>query len=133
MKIQITDLRQTILKYFIAAVWLVNGLLCKVLNLVPRHEQIVAGILGSEYSRQLTVLIGVSEIMMAVWVLSAIKSKVNAILQITIVATMNIIEFILVPELLLWGRFNSLFALLFIVIVYYNEFVLNSKIKSQIS
>ncbi len=29
------------LSILIAAVWLVNGLVCKVLNLVPRHEQIV--------------------------------------------------------------------------------------------
>jgi hypothetical protein len=30
----------------IALVWLANGLLCKVLGLVPRHEAIVARILG---------------------------------------------------------------------------------------
>jgi hypothetical protein len=27
-----------LLNYLIAAVWLVNGLFCKVLNLVPRHD-----------------------------------------------------------------------------------------------
>jgi hypothetical protein len=37
---------------------------------------------------------------------------------------MNVMEFVLVPYLLVFGRFNSLFALLFIGIVYYNEFVL---------
>ena len=35
-----------VLHYLIAAVWLANGLFCKVLNLVPRHQQIVARILG---------------------------------------------------------------------------------------
>ncbi len=116
------------LTLIISVVWLANGLFCKVLNLVPRHEQIVARILGEDYSRPLTTLIGLSEVVMAVWVLSKFKSKFNAIAQILVVAVMNTLEFILVPDLLLWGRLNSLFALLFIGLVYYNEFVLNKKL-----
>lgn len=38
-----------ILTYLIAAVSLINGLFCKVLNLVPRHRQIVAEILGEDH------------------------------------------------------------------------------------
>ncbi len=116
-----------ILTYCIAAVWIANGLFCKVLNLVPRHEQIVARILGNDHSKLLTMLIGLSEIIMAVWILSAYKRKFNAIVQITVVATMNTLEFILVPDLLLWGRLNSLFAFIFILVVYCNEFYLNKK------
>lgn len=119
------------LTILISVVWLANGLFCKVLNLVPRHEQIVARILGEDYSRPLTILIGLSEVLMAVWVLSKFKSKLNAITQILVVVTMNTLEFILVPDLLLWGRLNSLFALLFISLVYYNEFVLNKKLIQQ--
>ncbi|MDG1793740.1 MAG: DoxX-like family protein [Flavobacteriaceae bacterium] len=120
-----------ILTLLISVVWLANGLFCKVLNLVPRQEQIVARILGEDYSRPLTFLIGLSEVLMAIWVLSKFKSKLNAITQILIVVTMNTLEFILVPDLLLWGRLNSLFALLFIGLVYYNEFVLNKKLIQQ--
>lgn len=116
-----------ILTYCIATTWIANGLFCKVLNLVPRHEQIVAGILGDDHSRLLTILIGLSEIIMAVWILSAYKTKLNAIAQIAVVATMNTLEFILVPDLLLWGKLNSLFAFVFILVVYYNEFHLNNK------
>ena len=116
-----------ILTYCIATVWIANGLFCKVLNLVPRHEQIVARILGDEHARLLTILIGISEIIMAVWILSAYKTKLNAIAQIVVVATMNILEFILVPDLLLWGKLNSMFALIFILVVYFNEFYLNKK------
>ena len=116
----------------IASVWLANGLFCKVLNLVPRHEQIVARILGDDYSRSLTILIGLSEIVVAIWVLTRFKTKFNAIAQIAVVATMNILEFILVPDLLLWGRLNLVFALLFIGLVYYNEFVLNKNLNLQI-
>ena len=117
-----------ILTFCIATVWIVNGLFCKVLNVVPRHEQIVARILGDDYSRFLTVLIGLSEIAMAIWVISKFKSRFNAITQIIIVGIMNVLEFILVPDLLLWGKLNSLFALLFITVVYFNEFYLNKKI-----
>ena len=113
--------------YCIATVWIANGLFCKVLNLTPRHEQIVAGILGDDHSRLLTILIGLSEIIMAVWILSGYKTKLNAIAQITIVATMNTLEFILVPDLLLLGKLNSLFAFIFILVVYFNEFYLNKK------
>lgn len=116
-----------VLTYFIATVWIVNGLFCKALNLIPRHEQIVARILGDDHSRLLTILIGLSEIIMAGWILSAFKAKVNAIAQIVVVATMNILEFILVPDLLLWGKLNSLFAFIFIIVVYFNEFYLNKK------
>ena len=116
-----------ILTYFIAAVWIANGLFCKVLNLVPRHEQIVARILGDDYSRPLTIIIGLSEIIMAVWILSGYKTRLNAIAQITVVATMNTLEFILVPDLLIWGKLNSLFAFIFILVVYYNEIYFNKK------
>jgi len=102
-----------------------------VLNLAPRHEQIVAKILSNEYSKQLTVLIGFSEIIMAIWILTKFKSKLNAIIQMTVVAVMNVIEFIVVPDLLLWGRLNIVFAFMFIGLVYYNEFVLNKKLNLQ--
>lgn len=119
----------TLLTLLIATVWLANGLLCKVLNLVPRHELIVARILGNSYARPLTILIGLSEIIMAIWTLTKFQSKLNAIAQMAIVATMNVIEFMLAPDLLLWGKFNAFFPFLFILLVYYNEFVLNKQLK----
>lgn len=108
-------------------VWIVNGLFCKVLHFVPRHEQIVARILGNDYSRPLTIAIGISEIFMALWILSRYKTRLNAIAQIAIVVAMNTIEFFLAPDLLLWGKLNAVFAFLFILIVFYNEFYLNKK------
>jgi len=116
-----------ILTYCIATIWLLNGLVCKVLNFVPRHEQIVARILGNNHSHILTIIIGISEITMSIWILSKIKSRLNAITQIAVVATMNTIEFILAPDLLLWGKLNALFAFVLILIIYFNEFYLNKK------
>ena len=114
----------------IAMVWLVNGLLCKLLNLVPRHEMIVARILGNSHADLFTKLIGAAETLMAIWILSRIKPRLNSIFQIVIIAVMNCIEFVLAPDLLLWGRFNAAFALLFIIFIYYNEFKLKGNLKS---
>tara|TARA_B100000482_G_C12506571_1_gene258776 strand:+ start:324 stop:716 length:393 start_codon:yes stop_codon:yes gene_type:complete len=117
--------------YFIACVWFINGFICKVLNFVPRHEEIVGNILSNNFSRPITFMIGVSEIIMGIWILLRFKSKLNAIVQITVIAIMNLLEFILTPDLLLWGKFNSVFALIFIGIVYWNEFILNKNPKIQ--
>ena len=116
-----------LLNYFIATVWIVNGLFCKVLNLVPRHQKIVGQILGDYYSRTLTILIGLSEMGMAIWILSGLWIRLNAVTQILVIATMNILEFVLVPDLLMLGKANSIFAFLFILLIYYNEFHLNKK------
>ena len=124
--------KQKILTFIIATVWIMNGLICKVLNLVPRHQEIVERILGDTNSRIITIIIGAFEILMAIWILSNYKSKLNAIIQMAVVSIMNIIEFILVPDLLLWGKFNSLFALLFIILVYYTNFKTN-KLNAVIS
>ena len=107
MKINIIKL---ILTAFICLVWFVNGLFCKILNLVPRHQEIVGRILGEEYSWLFTKAIGIAEMLMVVWIVSKIRSRFCAIFQIAIVGTMNLIEFILVPDLLLFGRMNIVFA-----------------------
>lgn len=110
----------------ITLAWFINGLFCKVLNYVPRHRMIVARILGETHAPILTTAIGLSEILMAIWIVSGIKSRWCALLQMCMVAVMNILEFILVPDLLLFGRFNAVFATMFIVAVYINEFVLHN-------
>ena len=116
-----------IVTFGISLVWIVNGLFCKLLNLVPRHGQIVARILSEKYSYLLTPLIGVLEIGMAIWILLGYKSKLNAVVQILIVAAMNLIEFTFAVDLLLWGKLNLFFAFLFILVVYINEFHLNKQ------
>jgi hypothetical protein len=123
--------KHLLLNYFIASVWLVNGFFCKLLNLVPRHQEIVAGILGNNHSGILTTLIGLSEILMAAWILSRIKARLNAIIQMIVIGSMNILEFLLVPELLLWGKVNAVFAFLFMLLIYYNEFYLNKRLALQ--
>lgn len=116
-----------VINCLIAAVWLVNGLFCKVLNLVPRHREIVGRILETSHAALLTTLIGLLEIIMAIWIVSRVQSKLNAVVQMLLVATMNTLEFILVPDMLLWGKLNSLFAFIFILVIYCNEFIWGRK------
>lgn len=115
---------RTVLKILISLVWLVNGLFCKVLNFVPRHELIVGRILGTEYAPILTKTIGVLEILMFIWILSGIKSRLCSIAQILIVLTMNLIEFFVAPDLLLFGKANLLVALAFTGVLVVYEFIL---------
>src|ERR1044071_9884407 len=104
-----------LLSILIAAVWLGNGLYCKVLNFVPRHRAIVARILGERHASVITKLIGFAEIGMTLWVLSGIYPMVNTATQIFIVALMNVLEYFIAPDLLLFGRRNAVAALLFIL------------------
>ena len=125
------NLLHRIITFLIAFVWLANGLYCKVLNAVPRHQQIVAEILGTKHAPLFIQLIGAAEIVMAVWIIIGFKSRLCAVVQIAVVASMNLLEFLLVPQLLLFGKWNALFALLFILIVYIQTFVLPKRKTSQ--
>jgi hypothetical protein len=104
-------------------VWGVNGLICKVLDIVPRHRQIVGRILSEEHALALTRIIGFSEVLMALWIISGWKWRISATVQIIVVATMNIIEFSLAPDLLLFGRWNALVALSYCTVVFYAGFI----------
>ena len=118
-----------ILNYLIALVWLVNGLFCKILNLVPRHEQIVSRILGNSFAECFTKTIGLLEVLMAVWILSRFKPHLNAIAQAVIILTMNILEFKLVPDLLLWGKANLFFSMLFVALILINDFFVMNRLE----
>ncbi len=105
-----------------ASVWLVNGFICKVIHLVPRHEAIVARILGEEHAGLVTKWIGIGEIAIGLWVLGGKYKRLNAVTQILLILAMNVIEFFLAPDLLLWGRLNLLFAFLFVGLIGWMEF-----------
>jgi len=116
-----------VLNILISLVWLINGLYAKVLGYVPRHREIVARILGEDISFAAVKVIGVLEICMFIWVISGKYSRLNAIFQIAIVMTMNIMEFIIAPDLLLFGKLNIVIAFLFSSLVYYNEFIIKKQ------
>ena len=92
----------------------------------------VGRILNLENPRFFTILIGLSEMIKALWIVSRFQSKLNAIAQIFIIGLMNILEFILVPDLLLWGKLNIIFAFLFVLCIYYKEFILKKQIENAV-
>ncbi len=106
----------------IALVWLGNGLFAKVLGFVPRHEDIVARILGSSHAHSLTVAIGLTEVVMFAWVLTGWRVRLNAVLQMIVVMAMNVLEFFLARDLLLCGGLNIVFASGFVGVVYWYAF-----------
>lgn len=114
------------LVYFIALVWFINGLYCKVLNLVPRHQQIVEQISPFNNTNKFTIIIGCLEVVLAIWIISDYKPKLQAIIQIITVFTMNAIEFFVVPDILLWGKFNFIIALGFISLIHFTYFIYNT-------
>ncbi len=119
------------LTYSVSLVWLINGMYCKVLNHVPRHQEIVGSILGQEHAGLFTVLIGTAEVLMAAWVFSRKYSQLCALAQIIIIACMNALEFFLVPDLLMWGKWNAAFALLLILVIWLNEFVVKPRVHNN--
>ena len=116
---------KNILTIGIALIWLINGLFCKLLDLVPRHQLIVSRILGEEYSGISTKVIGISEILIFVWIISRIKPRLCALTQIIVIAAMNILEFLLVPDILLFGKLNIVLAAVLIVVIFINEFLIS--------
>ena len=111
----------------IAAVWIGFGLFAKVLGLVPRHEEIVGRILGEAWAGPITVAIGAGEVLLGLWVASAVWSRLCAIVQIALLAGMNLLEIALAPDLLLWGPLNGLFAAALAGVVWFNQWVLGER------
>lgn len=115
---------QRCIDFALAAVWIVMGLYCKLLGMVPRHEAIVGEILGVDTAAWLTPVIGLGEIGLGIWIATGLYRRFSAALQILLVITMNILEFTLAVEHLLWGPLNFIFALLFCALVYWNGYLL---------
>lgn len=107
------------IRILVALLWLINGIWCKILSQVPRHEAIVARILGNSYAHTLTKLIGAGELVIGIWIILNKFPKQTAWFQIVLILTMNSLETILAPDLLLWGYGNIVFALLFCIFLWY--------------
>lgn len=84
-----------------ALVWLAFGLLAKVLDGVPRHRAIVARVVGVEWAATLTLLVGVFEVLLAVWILSRRLPRWCAAAQTALLLSMNTLELWKARDLLL--------------------------------
>lgn len=95
------DQLSTWARILVAAVWLVFGIVFKALRVVPRHERIVARILGERVAPVLTRVIGLGEAAIGLWMLSGLFLPWCALVQTVLVATMNAIELRRARDLLL--------------------------------
>lgn len=119
----------TISRLVIAAIWLVNGLYCKLLNGVPRHSEIVAVFVGDQWAQLFTVLIGLCEIALSLVILRNWRYHEVAVFQIVTILLMNVLEFIFAHELLLFGGVNIVFAILLCAFIFINTQFLQPKIR----
>ncbi len=97
-------LQKTILKVFrwgVASVWLFHGLFSKVLHGIPRHQQIVARVVGNDLAAATTFAVGGIEILVGVWVLSGRSPLLCAATQTILLLTMNLLELRFASDLLL--------------------------------
>lgn len=82
----------TLLRIATAAVWLVFGVVFKLLGLAPRHRLIVASIVGEAAAGPVTLAVGAAETLLGLWVLSGIRPRTCAAVQTLAIAAMNTLE-----------------------------------------
>ena len=90
--------------YFVAIVWLVQGLYSKLLGGVPRHLAIVQSIPGLAGMRGQVVLmlVGVAEVLLAGWIVSGVRPLLCAAMQTAALLGMNAVELTWARPHLLW-------------------------------
>ena len=88
-------------RILITAVWIFHGLYSKILGGIPRHEQIVARVLGESLAKPATLAIGVLEILLGLWALSGRARIPCAVVQTMAIVSMNALEILMAGDLLI--------------------------------
>lgn len=80
-----------LIRLAIALVWFYQGLWCKVLGGVPRHEAVIAAVpfIGSAAGHSTLIALGLLECGIGLWVLSGRWMRQAAIVQTVLLAAMN--------------------------------------------
>lgn len=88
-----------LIRWSIAAVWLYEGLWCKILGRAPSQADVVEAVprLGPRFGLLFLKTLGIVESALAVWVVSGISPGVCAIVQTVLLLTLN-------ANGLLWAR-----------------------------
>jgi uncharacterized membrane protein YphA (DoxX/SURF4 family) len=83
----------------VAAVWLYEGLWCKILGRAPLQAKVVEVVpmVGQQRARLFLKVLGVVEMLLAVWVISGITPGLCAIVQTVLLVSLNV-------NGLLWAR-----------------------------
>jgi uncharacterized membrane protein YphA (DoxX/SURF4 family) len=88
-----------IIRACVAAVWLYEGLWCKILGRMPSQVQVVMAVprLGPRFGSPFLKALGIVEVAIAVWVMLGIAPAVCAIVQAALLIMLN-------ANGLLWAR-----------------------------
>jgi len=80
-----------LLRGSIAAVWVYEGLWCKLLGGAPSQVQVVSAVprLGERFGVVFLKALGTVEVLLAVWVLTGISPAVCAVAQTVLLVTLN--------------------------------------------
>jgi hypothetical protein len=89
------------LRFGIAAVWLLFGLVFKALGTAPRHRAIVARVVGAQRAGAVLWLVVVAEIGLAAWMFSGRALLLCMAAQTTLIIVMNALELYYARDLLL--------------------------------
>ena len=114
-----TPFFHALLTVFIGSVWVFHGLFSKLSDGIPRHRQIVGRILGEGIADQATLLIGILEISLGLWIFSGFQRRACAWLQTLGLASMNFLEIWLAKDLLISAAGMVALNLGFIALIWY--------------
>ena len=88
-----------VIRASVAAVWLYEGLWCKLLGRVPQQVEVVTAVprLGPRFGRTFLKVLGVVEVALGVWVMTGVAPGACAIAQTALLVSLN-------ANGLLWAR-----------------------------
>ncbi len=107
------------LTILIGSVWVFHGLYSKISDGIPRHRQIVERILGEGLADFATLFIGVSEVLLGLWVFTCLWRKACALVQTLALVSMNFLEILLAKDLLISAPGMVALNLAFLSLVWY--------------
>lgn len=97
------------LRLGVASVWLLFGLVFKLLGFMPRHLRIVERVVGPRWARVLLRVVALGEIGLALWMLSGRGLAACMAVQTAMIVSMNACELRYARDLLL-SPFGMLLA-----------------------
>lgn len=110
---------QWFLTVLIGSVWVFHGLYSKVAGGIPRHRQIVERILGEGIAESATLVIGILEVLLGLWIFTRLWRKTCATLQTLALVSMNFLEILLAKDLLVSAAGMVALNLMFLTLVWY--------------
>lgn len=118
MSLSHPDTWQMLSQIIIGGVWVFHGFYSKILNGIPRHQLIVARILGERFARPATKLIGCGEVLLGVWAFTGLARLECATVQTLALVAMNALEIALARGLLISASGMVLLNIGFLAVVW---------------